>query len=81
MSTSTLSHHHLYSNDCIHVFSDQPNQEKTEQEVDLEEVDMPTTLETALSYLGLDDLIHVFLKEQIDFDSLVGDYYTRSLPT
>lgn len=37
-----------------------------------EDTDMPTTLEGALSTLGLAELMEVFLKEQIDFDSLVG---------
>lgn len=39
-----------------------------------EATDTPTTLEAALSHLGLAELIEIFLKEQIDFDSLVSDY-------
>ena len=37
--------------------------------------DMPTTLEAVLSQLGLpvSELMAVFQKEQIDFDSLVGE--------
>ena len=37
--------------------------------------DMPTTLEAVLSQLGIpaSDLMEVFQKEQIDFDSLVGE--------
>ena len=38
------------------------------------EDDTPTSLESALSYLGLSHLAEVFEKEQIDFDSLVSGY-------
>lgn len=40
-----------------------------------EETDMPTTLEAALSHLGLTELTQVFLNEQFDFDSLVSLQY------
>ena len=40
-----------------------------------EETDMPTTLEAALSHLGLTELTQVFLSEQFDFDSLVSLQY------
>ena len=56
----------------------QPNEdvsqegEEKEREQDTEEdVDMPATLEAALSHLGLSELTDIFLKEQFDFDSLV----------
>ena len=37
-----------------------------------EEVDTPSSLEAALSYLGLSEHVGVFEREQIDFDSLVS---------
>ena len=37
-----------------------------------EDTGAPTTLEATLSHLGLAELTEVFLKEQIDFDSLVS---------
>lgn len=40
-----------------------------------EETDMPTTLEAALSHLGLTELTQVFLNEHFDFDSLVSLQY------
>ena len=45
------------------------------------EDDTPTSLESALSYLGLADLTEVFEKEQIDFDSLVSGLYSESVLT
>lgn len=37
-----------------------------------DEMDLPSTLEATLDHLGLANLTGVFLKEQIDFDSLVN---------
>ena len=37
-----------------------------------DETDLPSTLEATLDHLGLANLTGVFLKEQIDFDSLVN---------
>ena len=63
------------------MYSDQPSLEMAEDDdEEEEEEEMPTTLEEALSLLGLDSLINVFLKEQIDFDSLVGGPHTASTP-
>ena len=49
-------------------------EEEEEEEV---ETGAPTTLEATLSHLGLAELTEVFLKEQIDFDSLVSHRQTR----
>ena len=49
-------------------------EERREEEVEdgEDEMDLPATLEATLDHLGLAGLTGVFLKEQIDFDSLVS---------
>ena len=53
-----------------HTHSSQSSEGLGEEEGE-DEADMPTTLEAALSHLGLTELTDVFLNEQFDFDSLV----------
>ena len=51
--------------------------EEGEGEEEEEDTGAPTTLEATLSHLGLAELTEVFLKEQIDFDSLVSHRQMR----
>lgn len=44
------------------------------QEDEEEDVDIPTTLEGALSLLGLAELTDTFTKEQFDFETLVSSH-------
>lgn len=56
-------------------------EEGREEEVEdgEDETDLPATLEATLDHLGLAGLTGVFLKEQIDFDSLVSLFFPLPL--